>query len=262
MFDRRFIKIRLLSVNMSVANNREKIKRKIIKVDKDKCTGCGKCVVGCEEGALEIIDGKAEVVNESFCDGLGACIGECPEGALTIEIRDAYPFDEDLVENVQKKGLKKINIGIENNFTCSCPSSQPIVYDSPWEDSRDINEISSALRQWPIKIELVNPEAPYFRNNELLIVSDCSSLAYGDFHRRILKGRPIVTLCPMLDLDDTILTKLQTIIENNPIETIELVLMEVPCCKKISFLLDQIISEIEKEVSVKTTIISRDGKIK
>ncbi|MFO7797887.1 MAG: ATP-binding protein [Promethearchaeati archaeon] len=247
---------------MSVTNKREKIKRKIIKVDKDKCTGCGKCVVGCEEGALEIIDGKAEVVNESFCDGLGACIGECPEGALTIEKREAYPFDEELVEKLQNKEINKTYKGINSRFTCSCPSSQKIIYDAPWKDSENIDEIPSALRQWSIKIELVNPDSPYFRNKELLIVSDCSPLAYGDFHRKVLKGRPLVSICPMLDLNDTTLTKLQTIIENNPIEIIELVLMEVPCCKKITFLLDSIISNINKEITVKTTIISRDGRIK
>ncbi|TXT60536.1 MAG: 4Fe-4S ferredoxin-domain protein [Promethearchaeota archaeon] len=118
------------------------------------------------------------------------------------------------------------------------------------------------MRQWPIKIELINPDAPYFDTDELVIVSDCSPLAYGDFHRRILKGRTIISLCPMLGLDDAALHKLKMIIQENPIKHIELILMDVPCCKKISFLLEPILSEIEKEISVKTTVISRQGKIK
>jgi len=259
MFDINLLKSFPLMLNMSVAKKREKIKRKIIKIDKEKCNGCGKCVIGCEEGALEIIDGKAEVVNESFCDGLGACIGDCPQGALTIEVRKAYKFDEDLVDE-HKKEEKEIEKG--STFSCSCPSSQPIMYEKAWKGSESKDEIPSALRQWPIKIELVNPDAPYFKNKELVIVSDCSPLAFGDFHRKVLKGRPIVSLCPMLGLDDKALSKLKTIIKNNPIENIELVLMEVPCCKKISFILDPLLSEIERKISVKQTIISREGNIK
>lgn len=260
MFDINLLKSFPLMLNMSVAKKREKIKRKIIKIDKEKCNGCGKCVIGCEEGALEIIDGKAEVVNESFCDGLGACIGECPEGALKIEIRETYPFDEGATKEAQEKeDIDNIKI---DKFSCSCPSSQTIEFDYDWKESEMIDEIPSALRQWPIKLELVNPKASYFNTNELVIVSDCSPLAYGDFHRKLLKGRPIVSICPMLSLDDTVLHKLHTIIEQNPIKKIELVLMEVPCCKKISFLLDPILSEIDRKILVKKTIISRRGKIK
>ncbi|MBD3211992.1 MAG: 4Fe-4S dicluster domain-containing protein [Candidatus Lokiarchaeota archaeon] len=260
MFDRIDLRLSTLNIDMSTVKDHKKIKRKIIKIDKEKCTGCGNCVIGCDEGALEIINGKAEVVNESFCDGLGACIGECPEGALTIEIREAHPFDEEAVKEAQETE-KKEEIKIKP-LSCSCPSSQAIQYDNEWSETVITEEIPSALRQWPIKIELVNPEAPYFNTEELVVVSDCSPLAYGDFHRRILKGRPIVSLCPMLGLDDDVLNKLKMIIQQNPIKHIELVLMEVPCCKKISFLLEPILSEIERDISVKTTHISRQGKIK
>jgi NAD-dependent dihydropyrimidine dehydrogenase PreA subunit len=260
MFDRIDLRYSTLNIDMSAVKDHKKIKRKIIKIDKEKCTGCGNCVIGCDEGALEIINGKAEVVNERFCDGLGACIGECPEGALTIETREADPFDEEAVKEAQEKE-KKEEIKIKP-LSCSCPSSQAIQYENEWSETEITEEIPSALRQWPIKIELINPEAPYFNTEELVVVSDCSPLAYGDFHRRILKGRPIVSLCPMLGLDDDALNKLKIIIQQNPIKHIELILMEVPCCKKISFLLEPILSEIERDISVKTTVISRQGKIK
>jgi ferredoxin len=247
---------------MSTSSERKKVKRKIIKIDKELCTGCGKCVVGCEEGALEIIDGKAEVVNERFCDGLGACIGECPEGALSIEEREAYEFDEELMEQNQEqvKGESE-EISIKTK-ECSCPSSDTITYDKPWQGEQEGDEIPSALRQWPIKLELVNPEAPFFDNNELVLVSDCSPLAYGDFHRKILQGRPIITICPMLNLGESEIEKIEQILKSNPISQIEVVLMEVPCCRKLHIFLDTILEGIDRDIEVQETIVSRDGEIK
>lgn len=261
---------------MTEAKQKRKVKRKIIKIDKELCTGCGQCVTGCAEGALAIIDGKAEVVNEAFCDGLGACIGECPEGALTIEEREAYPFDEEQVEDYleeqaeKRKGEKKSSQERESSkdshtseFHCSCPSSQPITYEKPWDDkSNEKGEIPSALRQWPAKLTLVNPEADYFKSKELLIVSDCSPVAFGDFHRKLLKGKPLITTCPMLSLDDKQLNKLEKILRINPIEKVHLILMEVPCCQKIKFFMEPILDNLEKKIKTEVTIISRDGKIK
>jgi ferredoxin len=261
---------------MTEAKQKRKVKRKIIKIDKDLCTGCGQCVTGCAEGALAIIDGKAEVVNEAFCDGLGACIGECPEGALTIEEREAYPFDEEQVEEYledqadkrtesrqDRKERNDIDNSQDSEFHCSCPSSQPISYETPWNDiSSENGEIPSALRQWPTKLALVNPEADYFNQKELLIVSDCSPVAFGDFHRKFLKGKPVITTCPMLSLDEKQLNKLEAILRINPIKTIHLILMEVPCCQKIKIFLEPILDNLDKHINAKITIVSRDGKIK
>ncbi len=258
---------------MTEVEQKNTVKRKIIKIDEDRCTGCGQCVVACAEGALTIIDGKAKVINDVFCDGLGACIGECPEGALLIEEREVPEFDEEAVEKhleeLKKKEqehlektLKHTSLGEQSHsHQCSCPSAKTIVYDETWEESKITGEIPSALRQWPTKLALVSPEAPYFNTKELIIVSDCAPLAYGDFHRKILKGKPIVTLCPMLSLGDPELEKLAHILKVNPIESINMVLMEVPCCQKIKFFMKPIIDAVGKPIELHETIVSRDGEI-
>ena len=244
---------------MTEIKQQQKTVRKIIEIDEDLCTGCGNCVVSCAEGALEIIDGKAKVVNDVFCDGLGACIGECPEGALKIIEREAVTFNEEAVE----KHLEELKEKEKSTHThqCNCPSSQPIVFEEKWEETEIAGEIPSALRQWPTKLTLVNPNAPYFNNKELLIASDCSPFVYGDFHRKILRGKPLVTVCPMLGLGEVELEKLEQILKLNPIESIKLVLMEVPCCQKIKIFLDPILQTIDRQISVEETIIGRDGSI-
>ncbi|MGV9174274.1 MAG: ATP-binding protein [Promethearchaeia archaeon] len=254
---------------MTEVDQKRKIKRKMIKIDKELCTGCGKCVTGCAEGALAIIDGKAEVVNEAFCDGLGACIGECPEGALEIVERETYPFDEEKVEEYldskkqkEKKFAQSTRSSQTDEFHCSCPSSQPLSFNEPWKEGKnDEDEIPSALRQWPTKLALVNPEADYFQNNELLIVSDCAPVAFSDFHRKILRGKPLITTCPMLTLDEAQLDKLETILKINSIETVHLILMDVPCCQKIKIFLEPIVDNLQKDMEVIVTILGREGKI-
>ncbi|TXT58517.1 MAG: Ferredoxin 3 fused to uncharacterized domain [Promethearchaeota archaeon] len=257
---------------MSLSEQKKTIKRKIIKIDKELCDGCGKCVIGCAEGALAIVDGKAKVVKESFCDGLGACIGECPQGALEIIEKEAEAFNEEEVEEHLKSldfDKKKLLKGENSNDTrkahshqCSCPSSETMIFDKVWKESDASEEIPSALRQWPTKIELVNPKASYFDNEELVIVSDCSPVAFGEFHRKILRGRPIVTLCPMLGLGEKELQKLEDILRLNPIKRIELILMEVPCCQKIQFFLEPTLDSIERDIEVEKVIIGRDGSVK
>ncbi|MBN1801024.1 MAG: 4Fe-4S binding protein [Candidatus Lokiarchaeota archaeon] len=241
------------------------IKRKIIEINEEKCTGCGQCVIACAEGALAIIDGKARVVNDVFCDGLGACIGECPEGALEIIEREAPDFDEEAVEKYLESTSKTKKIpedkSINQGHVCNCPSSAPIVYDQPYEEIDGSDQILSALRQWPTKLSLVNPNAPYFNNQELLIISDCSPVAFGDFHRKIMKGKPLVTVCPMLGLGELELNKLEEILKSNPIEHAEVILMEVPCCQKLKIFLDPIIGKIDRDISIEEKIISREGKI-
>lgn len=243
----------------------KKIKRKIIKIDEELCTGCGQCVIACAEGALAIIDGKAKVVNEIFCDGLGACIGDCPEGALEIIECEAAQFDEEAVEkhleSLKEKEVNQPTPTMSHSHQCSCPSSATIVYEKPYEISEGSDEIPSALRQWPTKLTLVNPTAPYFNNKELVIVSDCSPMAFGDFHRKIMRGRPLVTVCPMLGLGEYELQKLEEILKNNPIEYVEVILMDVPCCQKFRIFLDPILSTVNRPIIVEETIITKDGNI-
>jgi len=211
------------------------------------------------KGALEIIDGKAKVVSDVFCDGLGACLGECPTGALKIIEREAAEFNEEAVEKHLESLKEKEKPA--HTHQCNCPSSQPIVFEQKWEETEIAGEIPSALRQWPTKLTLVNPSAPYFNNKELLIASDCSPFVYGDFHRKILRGKPLITVCPMLGLGEVELEKLEQILRLNPIESINLVLMEVPCCQKIKLILDPILQTIDRQIKVKETVIGRDGSI-
>ncbi len=243
----------------------KKIKRKIIKIDEELCTGCGQCVIACAEGALAIIDGKAKVVNEVFCDGLGACIGDCPEGALEIIECEAAQFDEVAVEkhleSLKEKEVNQPTPTMSHSHQCSCPSSATIVYENPYETSEGSDEIASALRQWPTKLTLVNPTAPYFNNKELVIVSDCAPMAFGDFHRKIMRGRPLVTVCPMLGLGEYELQKLEEILKSNPIEHVEVILMEVSCCQKFRIFLDPILSTVNRPIIVEETIVAIDGSI-
>lgn len=215
------------------------------------------------KGALEIIDGKAKVVSDIFCDGLGACLGECPVGALKIIEREAVEFDEEAVEKHLEnlKDKEKSHHISAHTTQCNCPSSQPIVFEQKWEETVINGEIPSALRQWPTKLTLINPSAPYFSNKELIIASDCSPFAYGDFHRKILRGKPLVTVCPMLGLEEVELEKLEQLLKLNPIESINLILMEVPCCQKIKIFLDPILQMIDRQISVEETIIGRDGSL-
>ncbi len=254
---------------MTEIKNKQKVTRKIIKIDEDLCTGCGQCVIACAEGALKIIDGKAKIVSEIYCDGLGACIGECPEGALTIEERESLEFDEEVTEeylqNLNKEELLGSRSETQNNpshsHQCSCPSANTIVYHKEWEESDISEEIPSALRQWPTKLTLVNPSAPFFNNKELLFVSDCAPFAFGDFHRKLLKGKPIVTVCPMLSFSETELEKFEQILNLNPIKKINFILMDVPCCQKIKLFLDPIFAKIDRKITLEETIIGRDGNI-
>lgn len=93
----------------------KKIKRNIIKINEEKCNGCGVCIPNCPEGAMQLIDGKARLISDLFCDGLGACIGHCPQGAISIEERDAEEYNESRVmENIIKQGKNVIKAHLEH----------------------------------------------------------------------------------------------------------------------------------------------------
>jgi len=276
MFERKIILSYQLQELMNLSKKIKKVKRKIIRIDEELCTGCGKCVISCAEGALAIIDGKAKVISEILCDGLGACIGECPEGALKIEERDALEFNEEIVEmhleKLKNEGKSELledfvqettikNEKMQDSSGFCCISSETIVFDEKWTDSDDVNEIKSALRQWPVKLTLVNPKAPYFNNRELIIASDCSPFIYGEFHRKILRSRPIISTCPMLSINESELNKLEEILRYNPIEKLIIFLVDVGCCLKFKFYLDPILNDIKRIIEINEVVINRRGKI-
>ncbi|MHA1270354.1 MAG: ATP-binding protein [Candidatus Helarchaeota archaeon] len=239
--------------------------RNIIKIDEDKCTGCGQCVINCAEGALKIIDGKAKVVSESYCDGLGACIGNCPEGALSIERREAEEFDEEAVkiylENTSETDETKIQS--QQTLPCGCPSSMTITINEKKSDHNDQYSAGvSQLRNWPVQLKLLNPNAPYFKNADLLIVSDCVPFSYANFHQRFLKDKILIMFCPKLDhgLEDYI-KKLTDIFKINNIKSISMVHMEVACCKGIERIVSEALKNSGKNIIIKDYTISINGEI-
>jgi NAD-dependent dihydropyrimidine dehydrogenase PreA subunit len=238
--------------------------RNIIKIDEEKCTGCGKCVVDCEEGALEIIEGKAKVVKESYCDGLGACIGSCPEGALSLERREAEEFDEVEVEKQLNRNeilSNKNRSEIEKEAPIGCPA---LKFENTLNTAReDKNEIvSTELTNWPIQLKLINPNAPYFENSDLLITSDCVPFTYPNFHKRFLKDKILIILCPKLDSDlDSYVEKLTDIIKDNDINSITMVRMEIPCCRNLENLVVSALKKAGKTIILKDYIISVQGNI-
>jgi len=225
-------------------------KRNIIKIDEDKCTGCGQCIVDCAEGALAIIDGKAKLVKESYCDGLGACIGNCPTGALTLEEREAPEFvlppelahaaaagaavhqhpAPSPMESVRPCPSSISPAGGHSN-SGGCPGSRARQFNRQEAAAASSSqEVPSALGHWPVQLHLVNFIAPHFRNADILIAADCSAFACGAFHPRFLQGKAIAIACPKLDNPDGYLEKLTVLFQQAAPRSVTVVRMEVPCC--------------------------------
>ena len=230
------------------------MKRKIIKIDDEKCDGCGVCIPACAEGALQIIDGKARLVKESYCDGLGACLGECPQKAITLEEREAEAFDEEEVR-VNLEGKRELT----ESLPCGCPST----VSQSWETKRDEATIKapSLLSHWPVKLRLVSPGAPYFRGDELVVAADCSPFAYGNFHQDFLDERAIVVGCPKFDDLEFYQEKLTEILRNSGINKIIVARMEVPCCSGLLTVVRNAVSSSGKEISIEEKVIGIKGEI-
>lgn len=259
------------------------MKRKIIKINQDLCNGCGDCVVGCAEGALQIIDGKAKLIKEDCCDGFGDCIGTCPTGALTIEEREAIDFDEkgtiEYLEKTQgKEAVKKMQQAQKihkikqkvhgKNFPNAprgCPSSR--IKELKKEVVKPSDRVSlgtilpSDLAQWPIQIHLVSPTAPYFNGKELVIMSTCSPLASADTHWRYLRGRSVVVGCPKLDRTEPYAQKLASIFKANDIPKVIVVRMEVPCCGGIVSITNEARKLCGKDIKIVEDTISIEGNL-
>lgn len=246
--------------------------RNIIKIDEEKCNGCGLCVIACAEGAIQIIDGKAKLINEKYCDGLGACIGECPEGAITIEKREAEEFDEKAVEeHLRAMHLTSMQVprGIAHHAhhthqptTQACPSSQVMRFErEPAErENADVSKpAKSMLSQWPVQLTLLPPNAPFFENADLLVAADCVPFAYANFHKDFLKGKALVIGCPKLDNAAFYKEKLTEIFKGSNIKSVTVVNMEVPCCFGLYHLVKEALASSRKNIPLKQEIIGVKG---
>lgn len=300
------------------------MKREIIKIDEEKCNGCGLCVPNCHEGALQIIDGKAVLVSELMCDGLGACIGHCPEDALTIEIREAEAYDEVLVmEDMIGKGknvvaahmkhlkehrefaylkqaagyliqnkekakfdvmavIDDINNTQGNNTKAEkhqhtgkpsgipvmqhhgggCPGSQAMEFSKNLQIDEVIDESPSALTQWPVQMHLINPMASYFQGADLLVAADCVAFALGNFHSKFLQGKKLAIACPKLDTNKEVyLEKMIRLIDDAKVNTINVMIMEVPCCGGLLQLVINATRRASRRVPVKSVTVGIQGEI-
>ena len=269
------------------------MKRDIIKINKEKCNGCGDCIPGCPEGALQVIDGKARIISDLFCDGLGVCIGICPQEAIEIEQREAVPYDEiNVMENIVKEGpnvivahlkhlkehrqkdfLKEaIDFLIEKNIKIPdyesesvpgfCPGSKQIELGEKPVTEHDEAVYSAELRNWPVQLQLLNPSAPYLKNADLLIAADCAPFAYAHFHQRFLKDKILIIFCPKLDKTiEQYIDKLAEIFTNQDIKSISIVHMEVPCCSGIEVIVKKALEKSKKNLNIKDYTISINGEI-
>jgi NAD-dependent dihydropyrimidine dehydrogenase PreA subunit len=275
------------------------MKRKVIAIDEKACTGCGMCIPNCPEGAIQIIDGKARLVSDLMCDGLGACLGHCPEGAITVEEREAEPYDERRVmANIVRAGSNTIRAHLDHlrehgedellaqaiayleehgypvprEKPCAsagatahtgCPGARTrAIRVEENAEPADAGHRPSHLTHWPIQLHLVSPRAPHYRGSDLVLAADCTAFALGDFHRDLLKGRTLAIACPKLDEGQEIYAdKLRMLIDEAQINTLTVVVMQVPCCSGLLHLARKAAAEAARKVPIKKVIVSLEGQV-
>jgi len=270
------------------------VKRDIIQIDEAKCNGCGNCIPGCPEGALQIIDGKARLVSDLFCDGLGACLGNCPQNAISVTTREAEAYDEARVlENIIKSGPNTIKAHLKHlrdhgqheyfeqavaillrqgkpiprldEDSCvlgGCPSAQTQVIDRIPPELPSKATLQAALQTWPVQLHLLNPEASYLEKADLLIAATCVPFAFADFHNKFIKGRIPIVFCPKLDKGlDKYIEKLALIFKTRNIKSVTIVRMEVPCCGGTELIIQKSLEKAQKFMMVKVNVISIKGEI-
>jgi NAD-dependent dihydropyrimidine dehydrogenase PreA subunit len=247
----------------------------IVKIDEEKCDGCGLCVPACAEGAIQMVDGKARLVDDKYCDGLGACLGDCPQDAITIEEREADDFDEAAVEkhlagmDVAGGAHGAVSPGggeprpeSAEEIACGCPGAATMDMRAERKTgAADGGRLVSELAQWPVKIELVNPQAPYFENADLMVIADCSPLAYANAHPDLIKDRAIAIGCPKFGDVDFYMKKLSAIVANNDVHTVGVARMEVPCCGGLTQAVADAVKASGKNVPVEEIIVGINGDI-
>jgi len=233
--------------------------RKIIRIDEEKCDGCGLCVTACHEGAIVLRNGKAVLLRDDYCDGLGDCLPVCPTGAITFENREALAYNEAEV----LKNREKIEA---ESLPCGCPSSEAKVIErkspEPLADALSqltVTEVPSQLSTWPIQIKLVPPNAPYLDNADLLIAADCAAYVYGNFHNDFMKDKTVLIGCPKLDSEDYS-EKLAAILKTNDIKSVSVVRIELPCCSIVSAVLTAL-KNCGKTIPWHAATISTDGRL-
>ena len=230
--------------------------RKIIRIDHERCNGCGACAKACHEGAIEIINGKAELVREHFCDGLGDCLPECPTGAISFEEREAPAYDEKAVKEAQKNQAAPKHMG--------CPGAKSMQIQRPAAPGTGTPAPNpgqmSALRNWPVQIKLAPVSAPYFNGAKLLIAADCTAYAYASFHQDFIRNKLTLIGCPKLDQVDYS-EKLTAIIQGNDIQSVTIVRMEVPCCGGLEMAAKKALQNSGKFIPWQVVTVSIDGKI-
>ena len=251
--------------------------RKIIKIDEEKCNGCGLCAGACHEGAIDLIDGKAKLVRENFCDGFGDCLPGCPTGAITFEEREAPAYDEAAVKAAQQKAVSASG-GKDSKAAATahpaaggahpaggCPGSRMMQFRREAEADRPEAPTAgfpavSRLSQWPCQMKLVPTQAPFFEGAKLLIAADCTAYAYANMHEAFMKGRITIIGCPKLD-DVDYSDKLTAIIRDNDIRSVTIVRMEVPCCGGLQRAAENALRASGKSIPWQVVTISRDGRI-
>ena len=242
-------------------NSEEDVKmiRRIIQIDREKCNGCGACAEACHEGAIAMVDGKAELMRDDYCDGLGDCLPACPTGAITFVEREAAAYDEQAVmENKQKKMRKE---GM--TLPCGCPGSlsrQIKRAEDPHAGAQCAVQ-ESRLSQWPVQIKLVPVNAPYFDGAKLLIAADCTAYAYAAFHERFMRGHITLVGCPKLDSVDYA-EKLTEIIRENDVKSVTVVRMEVPCCGGLERAAVTALKNSGKFIPWQVVTVTLDGRLK
>ena len=242
-------------------NSEEDVKmiRRIIQIDREKCNGCGACAEACHEGAIAMVDGKAELMRDDYCDGLGDCLPACPTGAITFVEREAAAYDEQAVmENKQKKMRKE---GM--TLPCGCPGSQSRQIkrtEDPHAGAQCAAQ-ESRLSQWPVQIKLVPVNAPYFDGAKLLIAADCTAYAYAAFHERFMRGHITLVGCPKLDGVDYA-EKLTEIIRENDVKSVTVVRMEVPCCGGLERTAVTALKNSGKFIPWRVVTVTLDGRLK
>lgn len=260
------------------------IKRLIIRVDEEKCDGCGLCIPGCAEGALQIVDGKARIVKESYCDGLGACLGDCPKGALLLEERMAEAFDPEAVEvflasqqadNTQASGVKDKEVFHEAkqaSYQDGCPGLRELSLGEPQKheekapgalggEATPLVAVPSQLRHWPVQLGLISPSSSHLDGADLLLAADCVPFAMADFHQRLLQGRVVAVSCPKLDDTTPYVHKLASIIRHKHLNSITVARMRVPCCQGLVRMVQLAMGMAGVFALIREIVISPEGVI-